>query len=93
MGTRRHLRGWSAVWAPAEASRPIGQAPNSLREVRDLLVWCASDEAPWTACTRAYLRGRAPKLLLAASVVIAGDPLRRIHDLIESQRGALALLE
>jgi uncharacterized protein (TIGR02646 family) len=66
---------------------------SSRGEARDLLVWCVSDEAPWTACTRAYLRSRAPKLLVAAPVVIAGDPLQRIHDLIESQKGALAHLE
>lgn len=67
--------------------------PTSLREARDLLVWCAGDSAPWTACVRSYLQTKAPKLLFAAPVVIQGDPQRRIHDLIESQTGVLALLE
>jgi uncharacterized protein (TIGR02646 family) len=64
-------------------------APAKLGEARDLLVWCLQDEAPWAACTRAYLRTRAPKLLRAANVRIAGDPVQRITALVDARREEL----
>jgi uncharacterized protein (TIGR02646 family) len=67
-------------------------APLKLAEARDLLVWCVQDEAPWTACTRAYLASRAPKLLLADRVHILGDPVQRIAMLLDSRQNELDLL-
>lgn len=91
--SRGPLEDARARWLSLTVGVLLLLAVRQLPEARDLLVWCVSDEAPWTACTRAYLRGRAPKLLAAAPVVIAPDPLQRIHDLIESQSSSLALLE
>ena len=67
--------------------------PPLLREARDLLVWCTCDEAPWTACTKSYLQERAPKLLSASPAAMQGDPVARIRELTNSQRGKTALLE
>lgn len=66
--------------------------PSMLREARDLLVWCVQDEAPWAACTRAYLEDKAPKLLAAPRVSIAGDPQERIKALVEQRKGDIGRL-
>lgn len=63
------------------------------QEARDLLVWCANSEAPWTACVRAYLGVLAPKLLSAPPVSIGGDPVQRIRDLVEKHKADFAQLE
>lgn len=71
----------------------LAVTPLSLREARDLLVWCAQVEAPWSACARARLAQCAPKLLVAPRVTIDGDPVERIRRLVDTHRDALRGLE
>lgn len=71
----------------------LAVAPHQLREARDLLVWCAQPEAPWSACTRAHLSRYAPKLVSAPRVTIVGDPVAKIRGLVKAHGDALNSLE
>ncbi len=71
----------------------LAVTPYSLREARDLLVWCAQVEAPWSACARAYLARLAPKLVTARRVTIEGDPVEKVRRLVDAHRDALGALE
>lgn len=59
-------------------------------DVRNLIVWCMQDEAPYTAMNRAYLREYVP--LLAAEVhphVDIRDPITQIENLVEFYRDGI----